>query len=212
MAKAVAQRNGGRVMALTRNMLKGMGLTEEQVGAIIDEHVASIDGLKERRDKYKAEAEKLPEVQKELEELRESIDSVDQNEWQDKYKKEHDDFEKFKSQVNEENRVRECKDLYRSLLLETGVGDKHIDSILRVTDFTDIKAGKDGKLENMDNLTKDIRDLYGGFITSERREGAGVETPPAGSGQMTKEAFGQLPLAEQMKYANEHPNEINNLL
>ena len=52
-------------MALTRNMLKGMGLTDEQVSAIIDAHTDTTDALKAQRDQYKADAEKLPAVQKE---------------------------------------------------------------------------------------------------------------------------------------------------
>lgn len=199
-------------MALTRSMLKGMGLTEEQVGAIIEEHVSAIDGLKAERDKYKAEAEELPNVRGELEDLKKSIDSNDGAEWQSKFEKEHADFEQYKTQVAEEKREAECKGLYKDLLIKTGVGESHIDSILRVTDFTKIKTNKDGGLNDESKLSEEIKSLYGGFITSQGAQGASVENPPGNGGGMTKEAFGQLPLAEQMKYANEHPNEINNLL
>ena len=41
-------------MALSRAMLKGMNLTDEQVSAIIEEHTATVDGLKKQRDEYKA--------------------------------------------------------------------------------------------------------------------------------------------------------------
>lgn len=199
-------------MALTRGMLKGMGLTEEQVGAIIDEHVATIDGLKADRDKYKADAENLPGVQKELDDLKKKMESSDSNEWQEKYKKEHNDFEQYKAQVAEEKRESECKGLYKELLLNNGVGESHIDSILRVTDFKNIKIGEDGKLENADKLTEDIKSAWSGFITSKSTQGASVATPPATGTSMTKEAFAQMPLAEQMKYANEHPEELKSLL
>ena len=33
-------------MALTRTLLKGMGLTEEQAGTIIEAHTETVDGLK----------------------------------------------------------------------------------------------------------------------------------------------------------------------
>lgn len=199
-------------MALTRNMLKGMNLTDEQVGAIIDEHVATIDGLKADRDKYKADAEELPAVKAELEELKKSVDTTDFEEWQRKYEKEHNDFEEYKAQVAEEKRESECKTLYKALLLENGVGENHIDSIIRVTDFKDIKKGKDGKLENSDKLSESIKSEWSGFITSKSAQGADVSTPPTGGSDMSKEAFEKLPLAEQMKYANEHPNEMNGLL
>lgn len=199
-------------MALTRSMLKGMGLTEEQVGAIIDEHTSTIEGLKADRDKFKAEAESIPKLKKEIEDLKASIDSAGNNDWQEKYEKEHNEYEQYKAKVAEDARELECKNLYKALLIENGVGESHIDSILRVTDFKEIKKGEDGQLENKTKLVEDIKSAWSGFITSTSTQGAGVENPPAGSGQMTKEAFGKLPLAEQMKYANEHPNEMNSLL
>ena len=44
-------------MALTRKMLKAMGIEDEKIDQIIEEHVESIDGLKAERDRYKAGAE-----------------------------------------------------------------------------------------------------------------------------------------------------------
>ena len=46
-------------MEVTRNFLKGMGLTEEQVSAIIEEHVSTTNALKEQRDSNKDAAEQL---------------------------------------------------------------------------------------------------------------------------------------------------------
>ena len=57
-------------MALTRKLLKGMGLTDEQVDTIIEAHTDTVDGLKADVDKYKADAEKLPGVQKQLDDLK----------------------------------------------------------------------------------------------------------------------------------------------
>ena len=53
-------------MALTRKLLKGMGLTDEQVDTIIEAHTDTVDGLKADVSKYKTDAEKLSDVQKEL--------------------------------------------------------------------------------------------------------------------------------------------------
>lgn len=57
-------------MALSRKSLKAMGLTDEQVDSIIEMHAETVDGLKEEIHKYKADAEKLPGVQKELDDLK----------------------------------------------------------------------------------------------------------------------------------------------
>lgn len=78
-------------MALTRKSLKAMGLTDEQVDSIVEMHTETVDGLKADLNKYKADAEKLPEVQKELDDLKAKGDDG----WKDKHdavKKELDDY------------------------------------------------------------------------------------------------------------------------
>lgn len=82
-------------MALTRKLLKGMGLTDEQVDTIIEAHTDTVDGLKADVSKYKADAEKLPSVQKQLDDLKAAGD----NGYKEKYEKEHSAFETYKSDV-----------------------------------------------------------------------------------------------------------------
>ena len=77
---------------MTRSFLKGMGITDEQISAIIEAHTESTDALKAQRDEYKAQAEKLPSVQAELDKLKK-----DGGDWQSKYDKEHKDFEAYKT-------------------------------------------------------------------------------------------------------------------
>ena len=170
-------------MALTRSMLKGMGLTDEQVGAIIEEHVSTVDGLKAERDKYKAQAEKLPEVEKKLQELESST-----GDWEGKYKTEHEAFEKYKTEIEGKEKSERLKDAYKKLLGEAKIGEKHIASILRVTDFSGMKLDKDGNLVDADKLIESIKSEWSDFVTSSSTKGAGVETPPAGGGSTkTKE-------------------------
>ena len=71
-------------MALTRKSLKAMGLTDEQVDSIIEMHTDTVDGLKEQVNTYKADAEKLPNVQKELDDLKAMGDGG----YKEKYEKE----------------------------------------------------------------------------------------------------------------------------
>ena len=42
-------------MALTRKLLKGMGLTDEQVDTIIEAHTDTVDGLKADVSKYEGD-------------------------------------------------------------------------------------------------------------------------------------------------------------
>lgn len=85
-------------MALTRKILKGMGLTDEQVDTIIEAHTDTVDGLKSEVSKYKADAEKLPTVQKELDDLKAKGDDG----WKEKHDKVKKDFDDYKNGVESE--------------------------------------------------------------------------------------------------------------
>lgn len=164
-------------MALTRSMLKGMGLTDEQVSAIIDAHTETVDGLKKERDAYKADADKYASTKKELDDLRSGTDD-----WKGKYESEHKAYEEYKKGVTEKERMSTIRDAYKKLLLAQNVGEKHIDSILRVTDLSKMKLAEDGTLEGQEKLVETIRSDWSGFIQTRTEKGTDVETPPKGSG------------------------------
>lgn len=164
-------------MALTRAMLKGMGLTEEQVSAIIEEHTTVTSSLKDQIKGLKEDAEKLSDVQRELDDLK---DDAKKNNWQKKYEDEHKAFEDYKTDIANKESAEKVKSAYRKLLDECKVGGKHIDSILRVTDFSEMKLTEDGSLEGADKLKEQIGTDWSGFITSKETKGADVETPPDG--------------------------------
>lgn len=164
-------------MGLSRAMLKGMGLTDEQVTAIVEEHTAVLAAIKEERDKYKADAEKLPSIQKELDNLKTSG-----GDWEKKYNDEHTAFEAYKKDLEDKAKVEAVKNAYKSLLKEAKVGDKHIDSILRVTDFSAMKLDKEGKLTDSDKLAEGIKKDWSGFITTTETKGSDPATPPASNG------------------------------
>lgn len=177
-------------MSLTRAMLKGMGLTDEQVGAIIEEHTSVTDALKEQRDKFKAEAEKIPGLESNLKDLQKEFDDYksnsDQSDWEEKYNKEHEEFEKYKSDVTNKEQTAKIREAYKKLLKDCNVGEKHLDSILRVTEFKGMKLKEDGSLDDIDALKKKITDDWDGFISSKEVRGAEVETPPAGNGSTSQ--------------------------
>ena len=170
-------------MALTRKMLSGMGLTAEQVDAIIEEHTSVTQGLIADRDKYKADAEKLPGVQKQLDDLQKG-----DNDWKQKYEKEHSDFESYKKDVNGKEEAAKVREAYQKLLEDAGVATKHLKTVLRVTDFSGMKLDKDGNLEGAEKLTESIKDDWSDFISTTSTKGTGVSTPPAKGGKAkTKE-------------------------
>ena len=159
------------------------GLSEEQVKAVMEEHVAVTDALKADRDKYKAEAEKAANLQKELEGIKGGED------FKKKFEDEHKAFEDFKKKTAEDAEAAKVRAAYRKLLIDEKIGEKRLDSILKVTDFSKMKLDKDGNtLENEAELRKSIGDEWGEFRTTVTEKGANVETPPkTGGTKMTKD-------------------------
>lgn len=168
-------------MALTRAFLKGMGLTDEQVGAIIEEHTNVTSALKDQINGYKEKADEYDSVKKEFDKLKKDVED---NDWKGKYDKEHADFDAYKKDVANKETTAKIKSAYRKLLTDCKVGDKHIDSILRVTDFSDMKLAEDGTLDNAEKLKEGIGNEWSGFITSTNAKPSGdPEIPPKDDGE-----------------------------
>ena len=166
-------------MALTRKALKAMGLSDEQVDSVIEMHTETVDALKEQRDAYKIDADKLPALQSELNNLKEQYADQDgKNPFEVKYNALKEDFENFKRETGEKETARRTKEAYRELLKSAGISEKRIDPILKVTDLKGMKLNGEGKLEDAENLTNTIKTEWADFIATEGKEGADVPNPP----------------------------------
>lgn len=183
-------------MALTRSMLKGMGLTEEQVGAIIDEHTSVTAALKDQIKDLKEDAEKLPTVQKELDKFKDA-----DSEWKDKYEKEHSAFEDYKKDVSAKETAANIRKAYRKLLEEAKLDNDYIDTVMDATKFDGIELDSEGKLKDTDKLKEGITSKWAKFIQTTSGKGAGVENPPAGD-----KPSGANPRAAELakKFAQSH--------
>lgn len=188
-----------------RNIL-GEAHTDEIENRLIAAHLAVVDPLKDDLQRYKADAEKLPGVQKELDDLKAA--STD-NEWETKYNDEHAAFEKYKADVVVAAETEKVKVEYRKLLQELGINEKRFDAILRLVDFSEMKLGDKG-LENADKIKESIKSDWADYIPETHEDGADVGNPPNNSST----PFDKMNLTEKMAYANQHPNapEVMNWL
>lgn len=188
-------------MALTRTMLKGLDLESDVIQKIIDAHMDTVEAKQNLIDEYKEKAGKYDALKTDYDKLK--ADSKTSEEWEEKFNKEHEAFEDFKKNLESEKAVGKVKDAYKKLLEDAKVGSKHIDAVMRVTDFKDMKLDKDGNLENADKLTESIKKDWSGFIVEEQTKGSGAEEPPTKGGKptMTKEEISKIkdPIERQAK-------------
>lgn len=170
-------------MSISRKMLKGMSLTDEQIETIIEAHTETVDALKDERDQYKADAEKLPRVEKELAEFK-----ANGGDYEEKYNALKKEFESYKSEQSAIAEKAAKESAYKEMLKNAGISEKRIASIMRVTNLSDIKLDKDGKLKDYDKLVDSVKSEWSDFIETKTEKGADTKNPPDGSRtKMTKD-------------------------
>lgn len=191
-------------MALTRAFLKSMTLTDEQISAIIEEHSATVTGLKGEISKYKEDAEKVLDLQKKLEDY-------EKDNWKGKYEKEHADFEGYKAEQDKKASYNAKEAAYKKMLENSGVSSKVISLALKASKETidNLKIGADGKLENTAEVEKGIKEAYADYITTETTQGANVSNPPGGEpGKMTKKEIMEIKDAGERQKAIAENHEL----
>jgi hypothetical protein len=185
-------------MALTRKMLKAMGIEDEKIDQIIEEHAETVNALKQQRDQYKVDAEKLPGVQKELDELKDAAEKDGENPYKAKYEDLQQQFDDYKADViAKETKARKTA-AYRKLLQDSKISEKRLDAILKLSPVDDIELDDKGEIKDAENIKKSIEKEWSDFIVTEETHGAGVQNPPAGgnpagaSGGGTKSRAAQI--------------------
>lgn len=166
-------------MALTRKLLKGMGLTEEQIDSVIDAHTETVDGLKEQIKTYKADADTLKDVQKELDDLKNGKD------WKAEYDKLDKSFKDYKAEVAGKETLEAKQAAYRKLLTAENIPVKFHDRIIKMTDFDAVEMEGDA-IKDEAQQRGNIKSEWGEYVSTTETKGDKPDNPPAGTNKMTK--------------------------
>nr|DAN93423.1 MAG TPA: minor structural protein [Caudoviricetes sp.] len=172
-------------MALTVKMLKGLGLTDEQREAVLEEHARTVDEIKVERDRLKKDAEKLITVQKELDDLK----AADDGGWEEKAK----GWEKKYTDLVAENKSKETR-----AAKEAAVKAYYEGKGITGDNLTIAMMGSGEAIEKLELDGDKIKDaaaldaLVGGafakLVSTTTTEGLKTQTPPKnGGGKMTRE-------------------------
>lgn len=180
----------------------GEACNDEIENKLIALHLGVVDPLKDDVARYKADADKLLDVQRELDDLK----AAGNDDYKQKYEDEHAALENLKQSIADEKALAEKSSLYRLLLQESGIDPKRIDAVLRVSDLTKVEV-KDGSIVDSKALAESIKTEWADFVVKPGAKGDKPDTPPADGGEMTKEAFDTMSLSDKMAFANSHPAE-----
>lgn len=156
-------------MALTRELMKGMGLTEEQISAIIAEHLNVKKDIEKQRD----------DVQKKLDDITNGTD------WKAEHDKVKSEFDNYKTEVAGKERLAAKQRAFRKLLTAENIPDKFHDRIVKMTDFDAVEMDGDD-IKDAPKQRDNIKAEWGEYVATVETKGTKPETPPAGNTQMTK--------------------------
>ena len=174
-------------MAFKRQEIReilGEAYTDDIATKLVELHRGVVDPLKDdldaaKRDatKYKTEADKVPGLQKDLDEARKGED------WKAKYEKADQDLKDYKAKVAQDAEAVKVEAAYRKLLTEEKVSDKAMALIIaaKKAEFSKMKLKEDGTLDGVEDLKKEINEKYADFRVSQRQRGEQVGNPPAGA-------------------------------
>ena len=176
-------------MALTkaqvREILSAAGVTSEHmsdaVDKIIDGHLTSVNALREDVAKYKADAEKLPTVQKELDDMKANSN----DDWKEKHDRLKDEFDKYKTDVQAKETKAAKEAAYRAILKDANLSEKGIEKAVKYAEWDKIELGEDGKLKGANDHIKAVREEWAEYVTTTTTTGAKTSTPPANNGGKT---------------------------
>ena len=160
-------------MALTRKMLKAMGIEDDKADQIIEAHTETINGL----TAFKTEAAKLAEEKAQLEK---ELEAAKNDGFKGKYDILKGEFDAFKADVAAKETRGAKENAYKSALRAAGLPDKLLDRVTAVSSgaIDALELDENGAAKNADALAAAIKNEWADFIPATSTKGAPIETPP----------------------------------
>ena len=146
-----------------RNIL-GEACTEEIENRLVALHLGVVDPLKDDLTKYKADAEKLPCVQKQLDDLKAAGDGG----YKEKYEKEHSAFEAFKTDITEKESKAAKEKAVRAYFESKNITGANLDLAMRGCGEEMAALELDGeKIKDTKSLDALVDGTYKGLVSKQ---------------------------------------------
>lgn len=175
-------------MALTRKLLKSLGLEDEKIESIIEAHGETVEGLKQKLEKAEADAAKVAELTTQLndanEKLAKSGDAA----------KVQADFDAYKEEIAKEKAIASKRAAADALLKEAGYARESVRAlILRTIDLDKWEADDKGGIKDADAFKQSIKADYADLVSTTQTTGTPPANPPTGGKvTMTKAEIGKI--------------------
>ena len=166
-------------MAMTRKSLKAMGLTDEQIDSIIEMHTETVDGLKDKLKTAEDKANKLDDVQKELDGLK--ANSGD--DYKAKYEAEKKAFADYKADQTAKETKAAKEKAVKAYFEGKNITGANLDIAMRGCRDEIGAIELDGdKIKDTAALDALVGGTFAGLVVTKSVQGAQTANPPANNG------------------------------
>lgn len=137
----------------------------QSIGKYVGENFVTVD-------RYNAKKTLADELQTKLD------DSAD---LQKKYDDLKTQYDAYKTEQEQKEVRTQKQDAYKEILKSLNIPEKRWGAILKTVSFDELKM-TDGKLDDVEKITKEAKEEWGDFIVSTKESGVSSANPPANNG------------------------------
>jgi len=169
-------------MALTRKFLAALGIEADKVDEIINAHSETVDGLKEQLKAAKEDAEKLKDVQKELDDLKADV----KNNYKSKsdFDKLDKEFKDYKSEISGKEAAAAKEKAVRAYFESKGIKGANLEIAIKGSRDEIAAIELDGeKIKDAKTLDALVAGTFKGLVSTTGERGANTNNPPANGGK-----------------------------
>ena len=167
-------------MAFTRKYLASLGLENDKIDAIIEAHTEVTDALKADITKYKTEADKIPDLEKQVEEAKQ--DKANADKFKADFEAEKAAHDKLKSDNAAQAETAKKTAALKKLLKDSGYHEKGLDKIVKYTDLNSLELDENGNFKNAEKITADIESEWGEYKGKTEKFEHVPDNPPNNGG------------------------------
>jgi len=173
-------------MALTRKLLKGMSLTDEQMDTIIEAHAETVDGLKGRISDLEEQVKDIPGIQKKLEQAEAALADAENGGWKEKHDNVKKEFDEYRKAQTEKETKAAKEAAVRAYFESKNIAGKSLEIAMRgCRDEIEALELEDGKIKDAAALDALLAGDFSGLVGTNTVRGADTANPPANTGGTT---------------------------
>lgn len=187
-------------MALTRKLLKALGIEDEKIEQIITAHSESVDALKAEIEQKEDEVKNVAGIRAENESLKKELEQAKANTKAEEYEALKKEFENFKATTAKEKETSKKKNAILGVLKEIGIGEKQALKLSNLINLESFSVDESGAIVDREKVKNAQKEEWADFISVESSEGDRVENPPEGSEADEIAKMDNLSMSDYIKY------------